>query len=422
VTIKRVIIVGAGQAGGHAAVKLRDEGYEEEIVLIGNETHFPYERPALSKSVLLGQQKLTELLVIDEEKLTQLNCSFLRGTTVTSIDRLKKTVTINRLVKGSHGGKDEELAYSHLVLAMGGRVRTLGFPGVENDNILYLRTFEDSLAIKQRLENNKQLVVVGGGWIGLELASTAKKMGLDVVVLEFADRLCGRVMPAEMSDYLLHLHRSNGVEVRLNCAVSSVEQQQNGGLVVKLDGGESTGSLHTDFIVIGVGLIPNIELAEDAGLQIDNGVKVNQQGQTNDRAIYAIGDLANFESHALQKNLRLESWENANVMAKACARAICAKEPQSDQIPWFWSDQHATNIQVIGVPSAWPDPILRGEVSSGSFSWFYLNGGHIVATISVNAPSDMAVAKRICAKGITVHADEIVDVQRPLKSLLKKYP
>lgn len=419
-TIERVIIVGAGQAGGNAAVKLRDEGYAGEIVLIGNEAHLPYERPALSKSVLRGEQELRELLVFNEEKLTQINCSFLRGTTVTSIDRLKKTVTINRLAEDAQEKQDEELAYSHLVLAMGGRVRTLDFSGVENDNILYLRTFEDSLAIKQCLENSKRLVVVGGGWIGLELASTAKKMGLDVVVLEFADRLCGRVMPAEMSDYLLHLHRSNGVEVRLNCAASSVEQKQEGGLVVKLHGADATDSLHTDFIVIGVGLIPNIELAEDAGLQIDNGIKVNQQGQTSDLAIYAIGDLANFESQALQKNLRLESWENANVMAQACARAICAKEPQSDQIPWFWSDQHATNIQIIGVPSAWPEPILRGEVSSGSFSWFYLNDGHIVATISVNASRDMAVAKRIFAKGITVSADEIGDIQRPLKSLLKK--
>jgi 3-phenylpropionate/trans-cinnamate dioxygenase ferredoxin reductase subunit len=420
VTIERVVIVGAGQAGGNAVVKLRDEGYAGEIVLIGSEKHLPYERPALSKAVLRGEQELRELFVFNKEKLAQINCSLLLGTTVTAIDRKKKTVTINNLADTSQEKQGEELVYSQLILAMGGRVRRLDFPGVANDNILYLRTFEDSLAIKQRLENSKRLVVVGGGWIGLELASTAKKMGLDVVVLEFADRLCGRVMPAEMSDYLLHLHRSNGVEVRLNCAASSVEQQQDGDLLVKLHGVDSTDSLSTDFLVIGVGLIPNVELAEDAGLQVDNGIKVNQQGQTSDPAIYAIGDLANFESQALQKNLRLESWENANVMAQACARSICAKDPQSDQIPWFWSDQHATNIQIIGVPSTWPEPILRGDVSSGSFSWFYLNNGHIVAAIAVNAPRDMAVAKRICAKGITVSADELLDVQRPLKSLLKK--
>jgi 3-phenylpropionate/trans-cinnamate dioxygenase ferredoxin reductase subunit len=420
VAIERVVIVGAGQAGGNVAVKLRDEGYAGEIVLIGNEAHLPYERPALSKSVLRGEQELRELFVFDEEKLTQLNCSFLSGTTVTSIDRRNKTVAIQSQADNAQKKQGEELAYSHLVLAMGGRVRTLDFPGVENDNILYLRTFENSLAIKQRLENSKRLVVVGGGWIGLELASTAKKMGLDVIVLEFADRLCGRVMPAEMSDFLLNLHRSNGVEVRLDCAASSVEQQQEGDLIVNLHGADSTDNLHADFMVIGVGLIPNIELAEDIGLQIDNGIKVNVQGQTSDTAIYAIGDLANFESQALQKNIRLESWENANVMAQACARSICGKEPQSDQIPWFWSDQHATNIQIIGVPLAWPEPVLRGEVSSGSFSWFYLNNGHIVAAIAVNAPRDMAVAKRICAEGITVSADEILDVQRPLKSLLKK--
>lgn len=401
-SIKSIIIVGAGQAGGWCAKSLRDEGFAGKITLIGNEGHPPHERPPLSKSVLSGAEEAEVCLLFNETSFADLKLDFLANDPVLEIHRTEQAVSLQ---------SGTRLEYDALVLAIGGQARIL--PNLKGDRVHVIRSISDSLRLRQALAESKKLLVLGGGWIGLEAASTAAKQGLEVTVVEALDRLCTRSVPLVLSDYLLGLHQKNGVNIHLNTTANDFIVNENH-VQIHL---ETAQILEADHLLIGIGLVPETELATKAGLDINNGIVVDADWRSNDPKIFAIGDAAN--RHHKNQFLRLESWANAMNSATAVAKVILGKERGAEEIPWFWSDQYEINIQILGVPEKWVAPVLRGELEKDACSIFFEIAGLLVATITINQPRDMMVAKRLMARKKPISREQLADLNVNLKSLLK---
>ena len=398
-----IVIVGAGQAGGWAAKTLRAEGYAGRIVLVGAERHPSHERPPLSKAVLSGEAAPETTHLFKPEEHAALDLDFRAEARATRIDRSAKSVALA-------GG--ESLPYDKLILTTGGTARRLPVPGGDSPRVLYLRTIEDSLAIRAALGPGKKLVVIGGGWIGLEVAATARKLGASVVVVEGLDRLCARTVPPAISAFLLARHEREGVEIRLGAGVKAIEDR--GALVVRLADGSS---LEADAVVAGIGLEPDVALARDAGLTVDNGILVDEQCRTSDPDVFAAGDCANTPLPCLGRRVRLESWANAQNQAIVAAKAALGHDVRYDELPWFWSDQYDVNLQILGLPARWPEPVVRGDPASGSFSQFYLDGDRIVAIVAVNAPRDLRAAKKLVQTRKAVSAASLADPAVQLQRL-----
>jgi len=399
-----IVIVGAGQAGSWAAKTLRSEGFTGRIVLLGEEAHPPHERPPLSKAVLAGTAGPETTHLFKADDLAKLDLDFRPDTRVAAIDRAARTITVQ---------SGETLAYARLILCTGSRVRTLGVPGADAPCVHYLRTVDDSLALHARLVAGRHLIVIGGGWIGLEVAATARKRGLDVTVIEALDRLCARGLPPELSDHLLALHTYHGVAVRLGVGVSGIEPSADGVTVILADGSRIAG----DRVVVGIGVIPNTELAAAAGLAVDNGIVVDDAGRTADAAIFAAGDCTNLPLACLDRRVRLESWANAQNQAIVAAKAALGQDVRYDELPWFWSDQYDMNLQMLGYPARWSDSVVRGDRASGSFSRFYLEDGHLSAIISVNAPRDLRAARKLLQTRKPVRPEDLADPTVQLQRL-----
>jgi len=383
----RVVIIGAGQAGGWVARTLRSQGFEGRITLIGAEPHAPYERPPLSKSVLLGTEPPDVTNLFDDFPFLDLN--FRAGVRAESIDRAGKQVVL----------KDSTtVPYDRLVLATGGQARAL--PGA-GDRVMYLRTIADSLALHERLAAVKKVAVIGGGWIGLEVAAAARKLSADVTVYEAADRLSGRTVPPEISVYLHELHSRHGVHVELNAMVTDLD------------------ALDADVIVAGIGLVPDTALAEAAGLAVDNGIVVDAAGRTSDPDIYAVGDAANRHNPVLGRRVRLESWGNAQDQGIAVAKTLLGIDPGDEAPPWFWSDQFDVNIQILGLPETWGEPVRRPGDRPDKFTLFYLDGDRLAAVIAVNDAMAVKVGRRLMAAGKAVDPAVLADPSTNLRSLLR---
>ncbi|MDO5683440.1 MAG: FAD-dependent oxidoreductase, partial [Propionibacteriaceae bacterium] len=344
-----IIIVGAGQAGGWAAATLRKEGYAGRVVLIGDEPHVPYERPPLSKAVLKGEAEPQHTHLMPADKFAELDLDFRSEVRVTAIDRAAREVEL---------ADGERIGYDKLILAMGGGARTLPVPGGDLPGVLTLRTLADAAQLKERLNDGARIVVVGGGWIGLEVAATARQAGADVTVVEAMDRLCQRSVPVVISDYLRRLHEGHGVDVRLGSGVQRIESASNGsdgnttsgdasqGLRVELTDGTW---LEADTVVAGIGLVPHLELAEAAGLELDGGIVVGPDTRTSDPDIFAAGDVAVAHNPWVGGRIRLESWQNAQDQGIAAAKAALGQDVTHEPLPWFWSDQYEVNLQLYGL-------------------------------------------------------------------------
>jgi len=397
-----IAIIGAGQAGGWAAKTLRGEGYAGRIVLIGAERHPSHERPPLSKAVLAGDAAPETTHLFKSAEHTALDLDFRAGARATTIDRSAKRVA---LADGS------AVAYDKLILTTGGTARRLPVPGGDSPRAFYLRTIEDSLAIRETLGPGKKLAVIGGGWIGLEVAATARKRGTVVVVVEALDRLCARTVPPGISAFLRVRHEREGVGIRLGVGVKAIEEGSL--LAVRLADGSA---VEADAVVVGIGLEPDVALARDAGLVVDNGIIVDEQCRTSDPDIFAAGDCANTPLPCLDRRVRLESWANAQNQAIVAAKAALGQDARYDELPWFWSDQYDVNLQILGLPARWPEPVVRGDPATGSFSHFYLDGDRIAAIVAVNAPRDLRAAKKLVQTRKSVNpaslADPAVQLQR----------
>ena len=401
-----IVVIGAGQAGGWAARTLRDEGFEGGIVVIGEEPYPPYERPPLSKEVLLGKEPADSSYLWPEGSFDELGIELRTGVGATAIDRAARTVAL------SDGGS---IPYRKLLIATGGRVRRLPVEGAELDGVHYLRGIDDSEAIRGDLGEGAKLVVIGGGWIGLEVAAAARMLGAEVTVVEALDRLCGRALTPELAAWLLDVHRGRGVDVRLGATVEALtgEGRVSG---ARLSGGET---LAATAVVIGIGIVPNVGLAEAAGLEIDNGVRVDAHCRTSDPDIFAAGDVTNHPNDLLGRNIRLESWENAQNQGIAAARAMLGGETPYCEIPWFWSDQYDVNIQLVGLPNDFEETVTRGERADGSFVEFYMKGGRIDGAAAINNPRDIRFAKRLMQAQKTVDPAALADPSVKLQALLR---
>jgi 3-phenylpropionate/trans-cinnamate dioxygenase ferredoxin reductase component len=398
-----IVIIGAGQAGGWAAKTLRAEGYAGRIVLVGAEQHPSHERPPLSKAVLSGEAAPETTHLFKPGEHAALDLDFRAGVRASRIDRSAKRVELA-------GG--DSVPYDKLILTTGGTARRLPVPGGDLPQVFYLRTIEDSLAIRETLGAGRRLVVIGGGWIGLEVAATARKLGTAVVVVEALDRLCARTVPPAISAFLRARHEREGVEIRLGVGVQAIEER--GALAVRLADGST---LEADAVVAGIGLEPEVALAREAALAVDNGIVVDEQCRTSDPDIFAAGDCANTPLPCLGRRVRLESWANAQNQAIVAAKAALGQDVRYDELPWFWSDQYDVNLQLLGLPARWPEPVVRGDPAGASFSQFYLEGDRIAAIVAVNAPRDLRAAKKLVQTRKAVRAESLADPAVQLQRL-----
>jgi 3-phenylpropionate/trans-cinnamate dioxygenase ferredoxin reductase subunit len=401
--IERIVIVGAGQAGGWAAKTLRTEGFTGQIVLVGDEAHPPHERPPLSKAVMAGAAEGASTHLFKPDELAALDLDFRAGERVTAIDRAAKRVT---LASGT------AVDYGKLILCTGGAARRLPVPGGDGPRVHYLRTIDDSLAIRARLAAGAHLLVIGGGWIGLEVAATARKRGVAVTLIEALPRLCERSVPPEISAHLLALHQANGVDVRLGEGVKAIDEGDAVSIVLG-----SGARVSGDAVVVGIGLVPNVALAQAAGLAVENGIVVDEQGRTSDPDVFAAGDVANLPLACLGRRLRLESWANAQNQAIVAAKAALGQDARYDELPWFWSDQYDMNLQILGLPAQWPAPVTRRAPAGGGFSHFYLDGERIVSIVAVNAPRDLRAARKLLETRKPVRAEDLANPAVALQKL-----
>lgn len=352
-----VVIVGAGQAGFQTAASLRMEGFDGSITLIGEEQHLPYQRPPLSKGLLSGQQSADHVAFRPERFYAEHGIDLLLSQRAVAIDRVNQRVA---LVSRTF------VDYDHLVLATGARVRKLPSSG-----ILYLRDLDDALAIKSRLEAAGSVAVVGGGFIGLEVAAVARAMGKSVTVIEAQSRLMPRCVSQVISDFFLRLHESQGVRVMLN----------------------STSIPSADLTIAGIGVFPNVELAQSAGLAVDNGIVVDEFLKTGDPHIFAIGDCA------AMNGLRFESVQNAADQGKCVATQIVRGPAPYKAVPWFWTDQFDIKLQMAGIYAARHTPTVRGSIEARKFSVYYFDGDRLAAVDSINSPADHVKARKLLATG-----------------------
>lgn len=400
-----IAIVGAGQAGGWAAQTLRDEGFKGNVVLIGNESHRPYERPPLSKAVLSGEAPADSTYLVKAEAFDGLAIDWRPNVSATFIDKATKLL---------HLSQGESVRYDKLILCNGGRARRLNIPGADLPGVFTLRSIEDAKALGAALSAGKRLLVVGGGWIGLEVAATARKKGMDVTVVEAMGRLCERTVPPEISKYLHQLHTAHGVDIELGTGIEQLAPSAQGGLAATLTDGRH---LACDAVLIGVGLVANDELAREAGLNCDGGVLVDSQCRSSDADILAAGDVATWHCEWAGRRMRLESWQNAQEQGIAAARSALGIAVNHQPLPWFWSDQYDVNLQIFGMPSPAHRVVVRGDQGSKSFVMFFLDADKVVAALGPNAAKDLRFARRLIERRTSVDIDRLADTGVPLAKL-----
>lgn len=399
------VVVGAGHAGAELVSALRQKGYTGRIILIGEEAELPYHRPPLSKAYLSGEATRESLLIRSVAAYEKLRAECWTGVQVLSIDRQAHTVSLS-------DGRVQP--YDKLVLATGGRVRRLDAPAAQRSNVHYVRTLQDIDRLKPMFSAGRRLLVIGGGYIGLEAAAVGVKSGLSVTVLEATPRVLARVAAPEISAFYERAHRSRGVDLRTGVSVLDYLGGEHVEAVRLSDDSE----LAVDLIVVGIGILPNDELARGAGLDIDNGIVVDEFAQTSDPDILAVGDCANHVNVFLGRRVRIESVPSAQEQARTAAATICGNRAPHAAVPWFWSDQFDLKLQMVGLSQGYDQLVLRGDVVGESFCAFYLKDGVVLSADAVNRPQDFMVAKRLVASRAPVSAQSLADEQVPLKALL----
>lgn len=402
------VIIGAGQAGFQVAASLRAEGYQEPITLIGDEPHIPYQRPPLSKAFLMGKENVESIELRPRVFFRDHNIDLLTGETVVSIERAEQRVKL------ASGGC---IPYQKLVLAVGARNRMLSVPGAELDGVFYLRSLDEATALKERLEHAKEIVVIGGGFIGLEVAAVASSLGKSVTVLEALPRLMSRAVAPIISDFYRELHTTKGVNVLCCSAVSEILSSEGKVRAVKLN----DGALHpADLVLVGIGVVPNSELARDAGLVVGNGVAVDENLRTGDEDIYAVGDCAEHPNPFAGARIRLESVQNAADQAQYVAGKITGRAGDYNAVPWFWTDQFEIKLQMAGISEGHDRIATRGNRENRTLSVFYFKANRLIAIDSINRPVDHIVGRKLLATRVPLTpeqaGDESVDLRKVVQT------
>ncbi|MBB5752968.1 NAD(P)/FAD-dependent oxidoreductase [Prosthecomicrobium pneumaticum] len=402
-----IIIIGGGHAGSQAAASLRQEGYQGPLTLVSSEPDLPYHRPPLSKAYLKNLEEETQVLRPEAFYATN-GVRLLLAETVTAIDRAAGRVTL------ASGGA---LGFDGLVLAVGARPRVPDVPGIDLDGVFFLRTAADGRALRARLHAAREVVVVGGGFIGLEIAATARALGKAVTILEAAPRLMGRAVAPLVSEHFLALHRGWGSDVRLGTALAAVVGEEARAVAVETAEGRR---IPADLVVVGVGVVPNTELAEAAGLEVGNGIAVDPFMATEDPRIVAAGDGVSFLHPMLGRHVRLESVQNAVDQAKTAAATLVGRREAFDAVPWFWSDQADVKLQMVGLAIDATRSVVRGRQESGAFSVFHYRGEVLVAVDSINRAADHMVGRRMIGAGISPAPEVVADEATDLKKLVPR--
>ena len=397
-----MVIIGAGHAAGQAAASLRQEKYTGPITIIGDEEHVPYQRPPLSKAYLSGAQEVDRVYLRPEKFYQDKDIELKLATRATAIDADAKTVELEDGTK---------IEYEKLLISTGSRPRMLSIPGSDLGGIHYLRTIDDVNGIRAEMREGANLVIVGGGYIGLEVAAVGIEQGLNVHVLEMEDRILQRVTTPTMSNYYDELHRGRGVIIHTNTAGPGY-----GGDGTVQNGLCGAHEFAADMVIVGIGIVPNVELAEAAGLSCDNGILVDDHCQTSNPDIYAAGDCTNHPNTLLDRRLRLESVPNAMDQARTSVSNMLGGDKSYAAIPWFWSDQYELKLQMVGFSADGNREVLRGDMASNQFAVIYLKDNTVVAADAVNSPKDFMLCKQLVGK----EADAAVlgDSASDLKTLL----
>ncbi|MBM4226757.1 MAG: pyridine nucleotide-disulfide oxidoreductase [Gammaproteobacteria bacterium] len=402
----RHVIIGAGQAGLQIVESLRKEGFSGEIALIGDEASAPYQRPPLSKKYLLGQITAERLLFRAPEHYGRLGVELRLSTRVTAIDPAAHTVT---LAEGS------QLEWDRLALATGARVRKLGVPGAEDPRVHVLRGVEDAEALRQGLEQAARVVVIGGGFIGLEVAAIARKLGLEVKVVEAQSRVLPRVVAPLVSTFFHELHTGHGVRILLDQQVAALVPSADALTVQTQDG----TVIPADLVVVGIGVLPNTELAEAAGLACDAGIVVDEFARTSHPHIVSAGDCTRHRNLLFAAPHRLESVQNAVDQAKVAASTMLDAPVPYAQVPWFWSDQYDVKLQMVGISTGHDSLVVRGVPGPDGFSVFYRSGDRVIAVDSINKPAEHMAARKLIAAGGQCDPERLADTSTDLKTLLQ---
>ena len=407
------VVVGAGHAGRRAVESLREQAPDAHIVLIGDEPDHPYDRPVLSKDALITAQGEQKAFIKTREWYTDHGIDLRLGTRVANIDRAARQVVLS---------DGTTLAYHRLLLATGSRVRRFSGELDAAVPVHYVRTVADTRRLRAELTAGKRVGVIGGGFIGLEVAASARTLGCHVTLIEPAPRLLQRSMPAVVGDAIQALHTDRGVDLRLATSASALRMQADGTIGIDISGPsrESRQTVSVDIVVVGIGVVPNVELAAEAGLTVDNGIVVDDHCRTIDPSIFAAGEVTQHFNPVLERSLRIESWQVAENQPPVAASNMLGGDATYGEMPWLWSDQYDTNLQTLGIFEANDALVTRGDAAGGPFSVLALDAsGRVKAVATVNGGRDMAAFRRLMQKGVSAPAERWSDPSVSLREMLK---
>lgn len=408
-----LVIVGASYAGIQLAATARELGFDAPIFIVGEERHAPYQRPPLSKGLLTGKTTIDKLLLRGPDFFEQNRIELMLGRRATAFDPGARSVTLD---------SGTRLDYGWLALATGARCRAFSLPGASLRGVLNLRTLDDAMRVDAAADAATRACVIGGGFIGLEVASALQARGLHVTVVETQKHLLTRSFPPAMSAFVENAHRRRGVELLTGHGVRALHGDQGAVTAVELDNGTR---MDCDLVVLGIGVVPNIELAQQAGLAIDNGIVTDLLGRTSAPGVLAAGDVANMAlppAPGAPSRMRLESIQAANDGARAAASLLVGQEQPNTAVPWFWSDQFDLKFQMAGLPAPGDDVVVRGDMLTDRFSVFYLRDGVVVASHSVNRPSEHMQSRKLIAARVALSASQLADESFDLKSVPAREP
>ena len=403
------IIIGGSHAAAQLAPGLRQEGWEGKILVVSDDSHLPYHRPPLSKAYLDGEKDALSLLIRGGAMYDKFNIDFLLNTRVEKIDREHRSVALNN---------GEIRRYEKLAICTGARVRKLPIPGTALKGVHYLRDISDAEAIRQDIAPGGRAVIVGGGYIGLETAALLRKIGMDVCLLETMDRVLQRVTSEEISGFYARVHTEEGVAIKTGVTATEIAGSDRAEAVICNTGDR----VAADLVIIGIGVIPNTELAEGCGLDTDNGILVDEFARTKDADIVAAGDCTNHPNPVYARNIRLESVPNATEQAKAAAASMCGNDKAYGTLPWFWSDQYDLKLQMAGLNHGFDQVVIRGDIkNTRNFVAWYLRGGEVIAADCINRPVEFMLARQLIQSGkelpVAALSDDSIDPKTMLASI-----
>lgn len=402
--VQQLVIAGAGHAAGQVVATLKQKKFEGEILLIGDEAWLPYQRPPLSKKFLAGELPAERLYFKPPNFYDETNIEVRLNTSITAVDREDHSIET---------ATGDKISYDKLILALGSRVRRVDVDGSNLDGVHYLRNIDDVERIHKDVDTAGNVVIVGAGYIGLEVAAVMRQLGHNVTVIEMADRVMSRVVSPIVSGFFQQQHTEHGVQLQLSTGLKRFIGDNHVSAVETDDG----RTFPADAVIIGIGIVPNTEIAAAAGLQIDNGIIVDDHCQTSDTDVYAVGDCTAHPNSIYGRRLRLESVHNALEQAKTAAMNICGDNVRYSQVPWFWSDQYDLKLQIAGLSEAYDDIVVRGSPQDAVFSCLYLRDGRLIACDAINSPRDFMQSKALIASQATIDPQRLADSGNQLKDL-----